>query len=423
QNVTVSVMIDKIIGLYGASFDILFDTALLEGVNIREGNFLNQDGLQTAFLRTIDNKNGKIIIGISRLEKAAGINGSGTLCSITFKTKGYGSSSLQFDNICLKDALLDRISINSSKSNINILPVKLKIDLIPKEVKLNRECEVNIIAEGVTDLFGAAFDVIFNPDILEAATVTEGNFLNQEGNPTHFIKKVDDGRVIIGMTRAGQIYGVSGSGILCKIIFKAKQEGQSLLLFENIALEYSRLNLLGVNSTTGTITVVNLIAGPIMGKVMKACGIIPIKDANVELIEMNKTIGVTTTQYNGSYEFNNLQSGDYKVKVSIPTYNMQITSQITLAQGEIMANLDFLLPEDIIVYPNPCNVSQGQTTIFFSNLPPKSKISIYSIAGELVKTIEDNNSWNPGGVASGIYIYVITNDTGLIQTGKIGVVK
>ncbi|MFH1962654.1 MAG: cohesin domain-containing protein [bacterium] len=423
QNVTVSILIDTVVGLYGASFDIIFDPSLLQGVNITEGNFLNQDGLQTAFLRTIDNKNGKIIIGISRLEKAGGINGSGVLCSITFKTKGYGSSSLQFDNICLKDALLDRISINPSKATVNILPIKLKFDPAVKEVRLNRECEVNIIAEGVNDLFGAAFDVIFNPDILEAATITEGNFLSQDGNPTHFIKKVDNGRIIIGMTRQGQVYGVSGGGVLCKIIFNAKQEGKCLLLFENISLEDSSINLLGATSTIGTITVVNFRAGPIMGKVAKADGVTPVKDANVELREMNKTIGVTTTQGNGSYEFNNLQSGDYKVKVSIPTYNIQLISQITLASGEIITNLDFLLPEDITVYPNPCMVSQGQTTIFFSNLPPKSRIRIYTIAGELIKTIENDNLWNPEEVASGVYIYIITNDDGLSERGKIGVIK
>ncbi len=428
QDVTIRVMIDKVVELYGTSFDILFNPSLLEAVNITEGNFLKQDGLQTAFLRTIDNKNGRVIIGISRLEKVTGISGSGTLCSITFKTKNQGIAILCFDNICLKDSDFDRVSINSTEGSVNIIPIKLKVDPCIKEVKLNQECELNIVAEGVNNLFGAAFDLIFNPDILEAATVTEGNFLNQDGQLTHFMKKVDGSRIIIGIARLGQVYGVSGAGVLCKIIFNAKAEGRGTLSFENIALNDPVFNLLGVSSDAGTITIVNLKAGPIKCKVTKADGITPVKDANVELIEMNKIVAVTTTQATGECEFNNLQAGDYELKVSVPAYNIYLTNQIKLAPDEVKTNINFSLPETIVPYPNPANVSEGQKEIFFQGLPAKSKIKIYSIAGELVKTINDAHSWNLKNdnneeVASGVYIYVVTNDAGLKEIGKIGVIK
>ncbi|MEK7274132.1 MAG: cohesin domain-containing protein, partial [Candidatus Desantisbacteria bacterium] len=222
QDVTVKVMVDKVAGLYGASFDILFDPSLLRGINITEGNFLSQDGLQTSFLRTIDNKNGKVIIGISRLEKVKGISGSGTLCSITFKTMGQGITTLGFDNLSLKDTEFDSLSLSVNESKVKIIPIKLKFNPQLQEVKLGRDCEVDIVAEGVNNLFGAGFDMVFNSDILEAATVTEGNFLNQDSKPTGFMKIVDNGRIVIGMTRMGQDYGVSGTGVLCTIIFTAK---------------------------------------------------------------------------------------------------------------------------------------------------------------------------------------------------------
>jgi uncharacterized protein YhbP (UPF0306 family) len=429
QNFTIRVMIDKVVGLYGVSFDILFDSSLLKGIDIKEGNFLNQDGLQTAFLRTIDNKTGRVIIGISRLEKVVGITGSGTLCYVTFKPMSFGTTTLRFDNLYLQDASSDKIDVELNKSEINIIPIRLKFSPQITQVKLNRECEIDIIAEGVVNLFGAGFDIIFDNNLLEVATITEGNFLNRDGKSTHFISYIDNGRIVIGITRSGQVSGISGNGVLCKVIFNSKKPGTTTLSFENIALKSSTLDLLGVVPDTSTIRIVNLKAGPIKGKVTKADRITPIIGANLELIEQDKIIAVTTTETTGEYKFNDLQAGDYKLKVSVPQYNIQFIKQINLAPGEIKTDINFSLPEKIIVYPNPCNVSLGQKAVFFSNIPAKSKIEIYSIAGELISTIDDTTTWNLKNnnneqIATGIYIYVITNTDGeIIQKGKIGVIK
>lgn len=368
QNFTVRVEIDKVAGLYGTSFDIVFDPSLLQGVDIIEGNFLNQNGLQTAFLRTIDNKNGRIIIGISRLEKVGGVDGSGILCSIIFKPKGAGTTTLSFDNLYLKDAVLDKINVETSKRMLNIIPIKLRFNPQTKEVKLDHEYDIDVFVEGVVDLFGAGFDITFDNELLEVLTIIEGSLLNQDGKSTHFVSKIEAGRIIVGISRLGVVSGVNGSGVLCKITFKGKKEGISSLSFDNIALRCSKLGLLAVETESGTISTIDLKAGPIKGNVTKADRVTPIKDAKIDLIELNNIIAVTTTCDNGEYEFNNLQAGDYEIKVSVPSYNIQLTRQITLKPFEVKTEINFILPKEIIVYPNPYRISERQRTIFFSTI-------------------------------------------------------
>lgn len=91
--------------------------------------------------------------------------------------------------------------------------------------------------------------------------------------------------------------------------------------------------------------------------------------------------------------------------------------------------------KDAKVYPSPFIPSNGNKVIRFINLTENTEIRIYTVTGELVKTltkeeIGDNSvvEWdvkNDKGenVVSGIYIYLITNDKGDKKEGKFTIVK
>lgn len=93
--------------------------------------------------------------------------------------------------------------------------------------------------------------------------------------------------------------------------------------------------------------------------------------------------------------------------------------------------------EKAYVYPNPFKPGSGgdydAENITFSNLTEQTKIEIYNIAGELVATIDKNNDqnekqWNAANdagkkLASGVYIFYISNDNGQKKTGKFAIVK
>ena len=85
------------------------------------------------------------------------------------------------------------------------------------------------------------------------------------------------------------------------------------------------------------------------------------------------------------------------------------------------------------MYPNPFKPSVGHTKIFFNNLTNHTKIKIFNIAGELIYEDEKDTpagelSWdvkNGSGepIASGVYIYIITNNIGQTKRGKLAIIR
>ncbi|HCJ67013.1 MAG TPA: hypothetical protein DHV62_06735, partial [Elusimicrobia bacterium] len=85
---------------------------------------------------------------------------------------------------------------------------------------------------------------------------------------------------------------------------------------------------------------------------------------------------------------------------------------------------------DAFAYPVPCG--QGCSRIIFRRLTSEAKIKIYTITAELVRELvnyggDDTEEWdlkNESGenVASGIYIYLISDNTGS-KKGKIAIIK
>jgi len=101
------------------------------------------------------------------------------------------------------------------------------------------------------------------------------------------------------------------------------------------------------------------------------------------------------------------------------------------------AQCSFQVVLPIITYPNPCYLNQGQI-VRIANLPFNSRIEIYSLSGELVRTLEEGVETEEEGdlleaiwdgkneegqeVTRGIYIYlVISADE--TRTGKIAIIK
>lgn len=94
---------------------------------------------------------------------------------------------------------------------------------------------------------------------------------------------------------------------------------------------------------------------------------------------------------------------------------------------------------EVIVFPNPYRPGSGgpydAQNITFRNLTSRVKIRIFNLAAELVKAIETDSqggqlSWdaaNDNGekVASGVYIYVVTNpdDPSQKAKGKFAIIK
>ncbi len=120
----------------------------------------------------------------------------------------------------------------------------VNIDAVPTSLKIqeNQEYIVNITinAEG-QEVFAAQYDLIFDPDSLEAEKQMQGAFLNQNGaNTLVMVNTLDNhaGKISYAETRMGTPDGATGSGILASVKFRAKnslEEPVSILL-QNVVL-------------------------------------------------------------------------------------------------------------------------------------------------------------------------------------------
>ena len=97
----------------------------------------------------------------------------------------------------------------------------------------------DVLVENVHDLAGWQFDIGFDSSRLETTGITEGDFLKSDGGSTFFQSgqtNTAPGKItglIAGRISEG---GVSGSGSLLKVEFKAKSEGETELALQNLLL-------------------------------------------------------------------------------------------------------------------------------------------------------------------------------------------
>lgn len=94
--------------VYGAAFDVKFDSSKITYDSYVSGSFLESGGNMVNYQVGLQSGNSKLVIGISRQGPVSGISGSGTL--VTLKFKVTGSSVVVFSNNALKDSSNQTIS-------------------------------------------------------------------------------------------------------------------------------------------------------------------------------------------------------------------------------------------------------------------------------------------------------------------------
>ncbi len=129
---------------------------------------------------------------------------------------------------------------------------------------------VNVSINTDGSVFAGEFTLYFNPSILSAISVDEGDFLSQDGTNTsmqmcklgvlpELCPKIDNtaGKIVFANTRVGKNKpGVNGTGVLASVTFNAKSGGTSILDLENVTLSDHNLLLVpDVSVTDGIVDV------------------------------------------------------------------------------------------------------------------------------------------------------------------------
>ena len=308
---------------------------------------------------------------------------------------------------------------------------------------------LDIRAENVFDMAGWQFDVAFDPAALEAIDVSEGNFLKTGGSTLFQSGTIDN--------TAGQIegisairlstQGVSGTGTLLQVTFKAKSDGDTRLTLQNFEFGATTGDLIPAGPHEVRITVEGLLAtGDVnrdgrvsildlilvaqqLGNRVSAGSAVDLNgDGTVSILDLilaAQAIG-TTTSAAPAVGIENVDTAT--IEAWIAQARLEDDGSLAFKQG--IENLERLLasliPEETLLlrnYPNPFN---PETWIPYQ-LAESAEVTltIYDMNGQLVRRLEVGHQaagmyrnrsraayWNGRNhlgesVASGLYFYTL----------------
>ena len=105
----IDIKVDSVSNVFGAAFDVDFDSTKMTYSSYSAGSFLETGGNSVSYQPVPQSGNsGKLIVGASRQAPSGGQSGSGTLVTLKFNVTGATSTS--FSNNSLKDSSNNTIS-------------------------------------------------------------------------------------------------------------------------------------------------------------------------------------------------------------------------------------------------------------------------------------------------------------------------
>ncbi|MDE0685885.1 MAG: leucine-rich repeat domain-containing protein [Candidatus Poribacteria bacterium] len=311
---------------------------------------------------------------------------------------------------------------------------------------------VQLNAENISDLAGWQFDIVFDPTVLEAVEVNEGDFLQTGGGTTFFQKGAIDnttGKITKLSSARLSEDGVSGKGTLLSVTFRAKTAGQTQLKLDNFQLAAitgasipvtpheveiiveGRLATGDVNRD-GQVSILDMVlVARHLGKTvppdsnvdLNGDGVVNIQD----LIIVAQHLGESTISAAPSMTGEELNPA--MIQAWIAQAQVENDGSIAFQQG--IANLQrllaSLLPEETALLPNYPNPFNPETWIPYQLAEPvEVTLKIYAVNGTLVRTLALGQMpagtyqsraraayWNGKNdvgesVANGVYFYTLT---------------
>jgi hypothetical protein len=276
QEITLEAAIRDVRDLYGASFEIEYDSTILEHLHTELGDFMGE-----ALLPMIVPQENVISVGATMIPGMTPASGSGIIAVMTFKGRAKGTSRISYRMSKLK---LDRPEGSTQKSIqstvvdgiVNVHHVGLTI---PELLAMPGDTiSVPLDIDDAIGIYGADIAVIYDADLLEAIDVKPTSLFSGANT----VPNLDDpGRVVLAMASADPI--AVDSGALVEIIFRVANEAVIdtvvPLEFEEAIVYDEPGALLPVNIQNGRLTIGELcIKGDVNGD-----GLVRVSDAILAL--------------------------------------------------------------------------------------------------------------------------------------------
>ena len=327
---------------------------------------------------------------------------------------------------------------------------------------------LNLNAEKVTDLAGWQADITFDPNVLEATEVAEGDFLMLEGGDTFFQGGTIDNTAgkIKGMFAARQSEdGVSGTGTLFSVTFRAKAGGRTQVTLDNfefgsitgdiipslppnITITVGGYPAWDVNQD-GRVSILDLILiARHLGETALTNAEVDVNDDGtvsiLDLILVAQHMGKSTAAAPSVIAA--MKDGELNpamIQTWIEQAQIEDDGSIAFREGIafLQSLLAVLIPEETALLPNYPNPFNPETWIPYHLANPSDvRITIYDTRGVLVRQLDLGHQregyytsrsraayWNGRNavgerVASGVYFYQLQAD-GLSYSRRMVIVK
>jgi len=130
---------------------------------------------------------------------------------------------------------------------------------VSQEASLGDSFYLDVVVKDVEDLYGFQFQLSFDPEIVEAVSLVEGDFLSTGGSTYFKAGEIDNTAGTIDWTYGlllDGVPGVSGSGSLTTLNFNAIGSGTTLLTLSNVKLVDSSSQEITCGVEDGSVTVI-----------------------------------------------------------------------------------------------------------------------------------------------------------------------
>ena len=247
---------------------------------------------------------------------------------------------------------------------------------------------LEISAENIYNLAGWQFDIAYDPTVLEAVEVNEGDFLKTGGGATFFQRGTIDNRLgkVKGLSSARLSEdGVSGTGTLLSVTFTAKAAGQTRLKLDNFQLAA----ITGKPINAGPREIVTAVKGEQATGDVNRDGQVSILDMVLVARHLGKTVPVNSdVDLNGDGIVNILD-------LILVSQNMGKSTASTAPSILAMENIDGLDPAVIQAWIEQAQIEDDRSLAFQEGIAFLQRLLASLIPKETTLLPNYPNPFNP----------------------------
>ena len=234
---TIDINVKDIIDFFGYNIKLIYNTTLLNVNTVTLGTFFPSGSVP--WHEEINDTAGYIWYALTMpYGSQYGVDGSGTLMTISFTVESIGETILDLDTLEIFNHKMKEIPRNVYDGYFsNILRhTRLQVDpekKIDPDLVLGKNFTINVNILNATDLFGFDFFLNYTTAVLSATNITLGSSLPSGSVPWH--EEINDtaGYVWYNVTMPVRM---DGNGILATITFTVESIGETTLGLSNTKL-------------------------------------------------------------------------------------------------------------------------------------------------------------------------------------------